>query len=50
MLEFTRVVAIWYRSLLGKWFVLPCEFYGPSMDNIRNHEGWVAILLETIPV
>ena len=58
----TRVGAVWYRSVAGrsapeyfvnetdKWLVLPYEFSGLSLDEIRNHKGWAAPLLETMSV
>ena len=62
MPEDTRVAAVWYRSVAGRpapdyfvnetdrWLVLPYEFSGLSLDDIRIHKGWAAPLLETISV
>ncbi len=62
MPEDTRVAAVWYRSVAGRpapdyfvnetdrWLVLPYEFSGLSLDDIRNHKSWAASLLESISV
>ena len=62
MPEDTRVGVVWYRPVAGRpapeyfvnetdrWLVLPYEFSGLSLDDIRNHKGWAAPLLEAISV
>lgn len=60
MPEDTRVAAVWYRSVADRpapdyfvnetdrWLVLPYEFSGLSLDDIRTHKAWAAPLLEII--
>ncbi|MDE0310314.1 MAG: hypothetical protein OXI60_10890 [Acidiferrobacterales bacterium] len=56
----TRVCSVWYRPVADRpspdyfvnktdcWLVLPYEFSGLGLDEIRNNKGWAAPILESI--
>ncbi len=58
--EDIRVAAVWYRPVAGRpapeyfihqtdsWLVLPYEFSGLTLAEIRQHKAWSAPILESI--